>query len=103
MVSLKPKNKTSISPLPCLQILPAQEVLTSLSQLNLQLTNNLAGSTGNICTVRCRNNALAGPFGGCFAVQQVDTTAAQNSASTVSTAQTLEGIQARKYSRSWEA
>lgn len=21
------------------------------------------GSTGNICTVRCRNNALAGPFG----------------------------------------
>lgn len=29
-------------------------------------------STGNICTVRCRNSAIAGPFGGCFAVQQVD-------------------------------
>lgn len=31
-----------------------------------------AASTGNICTVRCRNSAIAGPFGGCFAVQQVD-------------------------------
>ncbi|KAI0023896.1 hypothetical protein F4780DRAFT_28454 [Xylariomycetidae sp. FL0641] len=29
-------------------------------------------SAGNVCTVRCRNNALAGPFGGCFPVQQVD-------------------------------
>ncbi|KAL3423791.1 hypothetical protein PVAG01_05538 [Phlyctema vagabunda] len=27
-------------------------------------------STGNVCTIRCRNNAVAGPFGGCFAVQQ---------------------------------
>ncbi|KAL8312865.1 hypothetical protein RB593_007206 [Gaeumannomyces tritici] len=29
------------------------------------------GSTGNICTVRCRNNAIAGPFGGCFPIQQI--------------------------------
>lgn len=29
---------------------------------NIQLTNQI-GSTGNICTVRCRNNAQAGPFG----------------------------------------
>ncbi|KAI1771245.1 gas1-like protein [Hypoxylon cercidicola] len=33
-------------------------------------------SAGNVCTVRCRNNALAGPFGGCFPVQQVDAAAA---------------------------
>lgn len=34
--------------------------------------NCIGASTGNICTVRCRNNAVAGPFGGCFAVQQID-------------------------------
>ncbi|KAI0191006.1 hypothetical protein EV127DRAFT_480809 [Xylaria flabelliformis] len=34
--------------------------------------NCTGSSAGNICTVRCRNNALAGPFGGCFPVQQVD-------------------------------
>jgi len=50
------------------------------------------GSTGNICTVRCRNNAQAGPFGGCFAVQQTDVTPSVNSANTINTAQTLEGI-----------
>ena len=36
-------------------------------------------STGNVCTVRCRNNAVAGPFGGCFAVQQTDVKATANS------------------------
>lgn len=44
------------------------------------------GSTGNICTVRCRNNALAGPFGGCVAVQQVDTKAKTNVAAKITTA-----------------
>jgi hypothetical protein len=34
--------------------------------------NCVGGSTGNVCTVRCRNNAQAGPCGGCFAVQQTD-------------------------------
>lgn len=34
--------------------------------------NCIGASTGNICTVRCRNTAVAGPFGGCFAVQQAD-------------------------------
>ncbi|KAJ9156419.1 gegh 16 protein [Pleurostoma richardsiae] len=33
--------------------------------------NCTGGSTENVCIVRCRNNALAGPFGGCFAVQQI--------------------------------
>ncbi|KAH7148320.1 hypothetical protein EDB81DRAFT_459902 [Dactylonectria macrodidyma] len=49
-------------------------------------------STGNVCTVRCRNNALAGPFGGCFAVQQTDTDEKTNSANTIQTTQTLEGV-----------
>lgn len=54
----------------------------------------LPASTGNICTVRCRNNALAGPFGGCFAVQQTDNEGRpQNqAASAIETAQTLDGI-----------
>jgi len=63
--------------------------------INVAMPSNLAcigGSTGNICTVRCRNNAQAGPFGGCFPVQQVDTTPNVNSANTIDTAQTLDGI-----------
>lgn len=45
--------------------------------INVQMPdkfNCLGASTGNICTIRCRNNAIAGPFGGCFAVQQTDGT-----------------------------
>ncbi|ESZ99498.1 hypothetical protein SBOR_0063 [Sclerotinia borealis F-4128] len=52
-------------------------------------------STGNICTVRCFNAVAAGPFGGCFAVMQTDETASKNSPGTISTAQTLEGVQAQ--------
>jgi hypothetical protein len=43
--------------------------------INVQMPadfNCIGASTGDICTVRCRNNAVAGPFGGCFAVQQTD-------------------------------
>ena len=43
-------------------------------------------------TVGCRNNALGGPFGGCFAVQQVDVTPSVNNASTVDTAQSLAAV-----------
>ncbi|KAK3319885.1 hypothetical protein B0T19DRAFT_478922 [Cercophora scortea] len=49
-------------------------------------------STGNICTVRCRNNAVAGPFGGCFAVQQIDTTPKVNTPSNIATADPLDGV-----------
>ncbi|PHH53789.1 hypothetical protein CFIMG_003331RAa [Ceratocystis fimbriata CBS 114723] len=49
-------------------------------------------STGNICTVRCRNNALAGPFGGCFPVQQPGKTGT-NSAKTIGTASDLKTIE----------
>ncbi|TGO60138.1 hypothetical protein BCON_0038g00550 [Botryotinia convoluta] len=64
--------------------------------ITVQMPDNLActgASTGNICTVRCRNNAVAGPFGGCFAVQQTDVAATNNSANTISTAQTLKAIE----------
>ncbi|KAH8682717.1 hypothetical protein BX600DRAFT_430580 [Xylariales sp. PMI_506] len=57
--------------------------------------NCTGSSLGNVCTVRCRNNALAGPFGGCFPVQQIDTTASVNVASNVDTALSLEKVQAQ--------
>lgn len=63
--------------------------------ITVALPSDLAcvgASTGNVCTVRCRNNAVAGPFGGCFAIQQTDITPTVNSAETISTAQTLDGI-----------
>ncbi|KAH6680350.1 hypothetical protein B0J14DRAFT_613966 [Halenospora varia] len=66
--------------------------------INVQMPDNLActgASTGNVCTVRCRNNAVAGPFGGCFAVQQTDVTPTVNNANKINTAQTLEGIDAQ--------
>ncbi|KAF2728180.1 hypothetical protein EJ04DRAFT_592303 [Polyplosphaeria fusca] len=67
--------------------------------INVQMPadfNCIGASTGDICTVRCRNNAVAGPFGGCFAVQQTDGTGRTNSsASAVDTAQTLNGILAQ--------
>jgi hypothetical protein len=63
--------------------------------ITVTLPDNLdctGASTGNVCTVRCRNNAVAGPFGGCFAVQQTDVKATANNPNTISTAQTLAGI-----------
>lgn len=55
----------------------------------------IGGSIGKVCTVRCRNNSIAGPFGGCVAVIQDDTTPAQLQASTIKTAGTLKAIQAQ--------
>ncbi|KAF2245834.1 hypothetical protein BU26DRAFT_57282 [Trematosphaeria pertusa] len=67
--------------------------------INVQMPQNfncIGASTGDICTVRCRNNAVAGPFGGCFAVQQTDGTGRTNTtAAAVDTAQTLAGIEAQ--------
>lgn len=57
--------------------------------------NCTGGSTGNICTVRCRNNALAGPFGGCIAVQQSDTTTKTNVAADIVTSSTLDEVNAQ--------
>lgn len=57
--------------------------------------NCTGSSAGNLCTVRCRNNALAGPFGGCFPVQQVDTEAVSLKPSDVDTALTVEKVAAQ--------
>lgn len=61
----------------------------------MSLTQHKTASTGNICTVRCRNNALAGPFGGCFAVQQTDTNEKTNVASEISTSAKLKAVQSQ--------
>ncbi|APA08151.1 hypothetical protein SS1G_00173 [Sclerotinia sclerotiorum 1980 UF-70] len=66
--------------------------------ITVQMPDNLActgASTGNICTVRCRNNAVAGPFGGCFPVQQIDVAASNNTAHSITTAQTLKDIESQ--------
>ncbi|KAG4027360.1 hypothetical protein MFRU_031g01070 [Monilinia fructicola] len=55
----------------------------------------IGASTGNICTIRCFNDAAAGPFGGCFAVMQTDETASKNTPGTIATEQTLEGVEAQ--------
>ncbi|KAI1079625.1 hypothetical protein F5B20DRAFT_158547 [Whalleya microplaca] len=52
----------------------------------------IGASTGDVCTVRCRN---ANEFGGCFAVQQTDTTPNQNTPANIATAQDLKGITAQ--------
>ncbi|KAI0105838.1 hypothetical protein F4814DRAFT_76568 [Daldinia grandis] len=49
-------------------------------------------SAGNVCTIRCRNNALAGPFGGCFPVQQVDVEPSKNTAAKVPTSLSLDKV-----------
>lgn len=54
--------------------------------VNMPTSFNCTGSSlGNVCTVRCRNNAQAGPFGGCFPVQQIDTTPSVNTAANIAT------------------
>jgi len=68
---------------------------TEAFNISVAMPDNLActgASTGNVCTVRCRNNALAGPFGGCVAVQQADVAASSNSANTIKTAQSLAAV-----------
>ncbi|KAI1100829.1 hypothetical protein F4804DRAFT_32907 [Jackrogersella minutella] len=49
-------------------------------------------SAGNVCTVRCRNTAQAGPFGGCIPVQQVDVQPSQNTPANIPTALSLDKI-----------
>ena len=58
-----------------------------------KLTLLPTASTGDICTVRCRNNAVAGPFGGCFAVQQVDTEPTTNTPDSVATFKSIDQIE----------
>ncbi|KAM0613809.1 hypothetical protein ACHAP0_005246 [Verticillium nonalfalfae] len=62
-------------------------------KVTVTLPDDLActgASTGNVCTVRCRNNAVAGPFGGCFPVQQTDIEPKVNTPANLASAQSLE-------------
>ncbi|KAI0025422.1 hypothetical protein F4780DRAFT_329258 [Xylariomycetidae sp. FL0641] len=52
----------------------------------------IGSSTGDVCTVRCRNE---NEFGGCFAVQQTDTTPSENEPGNIDTAQDLKGIESQ--------
>ncbi|KAF2024138.1 hypothetical protein EK21DRAFT_79360 [Setomelanomma holmii] len=95
--------QTTFTPLKVTNNVPGSLGLSQAKEqdftVNVQMPQNfncIGASTGNICTIRCRNNAVAGPFGGCFAVQQTDGTGRTNtSASAVATTQTLEGISAQ--------
>jgi len=62
--------------------------------MNLQVTLPadmacIGASTGDVCTVRCRN---AQEFGGCFAVQQTDTKASENTPKNIVAAATLDQV-----------
>ncbi|TQN66364.1 hypothetical protein CSHISOI_09093 [Colletotrichum shisoi] len=64
-------------------------------KLKVKMPDDLAcvgASTGDVCTIRCFNDNAKGPFGGCVAVQQTDTTPKQNTPDNIPTAQTLEGV-----------
>ncbi|GKT83131.1 GAS1-like protein [Colletotrichum tofieldiae] len=64
-------------------------------KLTVTMPDDLAcvgASTGDVCTVRCFNDNAKGPFGGCVAVQQTDTTPKQNTPDNIPTAQTLDGV-----------
>ncbi|KAK0669894.1 hypothetical protein QBC41DRAFT_364367 [Cercophora samala] len=80
--------------------IPGQNGLSQAAEQEFTITVTMpedmkcvGGSTGNVCTVRCRNAAQAGPFGGCFAVQQVDVEPAINTAKDITTADTLEAAE----------
>ncbi|KAI3325889.1 hypothetical protein HD806DRAFT_426929 [Xylariaceae sp. AK1471] len=49
----------------------------------------IGASTGNVCTVRCRN---ANNFGGCFAVQQIDISPNVNTPTNIDTLQSLDNV-----------
>lgn len=96
--------QTTFTPLKVSNNIPGSLGLSQAKEqdftINVQMPkkfNCIGASTGNICTIRCRNNAVAGPFGGCFAVQQTDGAgrSQDTSASGVETTQTADGIAAQ--------
>ncbi|ROW04722.1 hypothetical protein VMCG_04875 [Cytospora schulzeri] len=115
-VTIHQVNADGAGPFTC-DMDPTGNTLGATGQTALEVTNNVPGtngfsqaktqdfnitvtmptdlnctgaSTGNVCTIRCRNNALAGPFGGCFAVQQTDTDSKVFTPSDIETATTLD-------------
>ncbi|KAK1994590.1 hypothetical protein LX36DRAFT_197827 [Colletotrichum falcatum] len=121
-VTIHQVNADGAGPYAC-DLDPTSNSLGGSGQIPLQVTNNVPGvngfsqakaqqfnitvklpadmkcsgaSTGNVCTVRCRNNAVAGPFGGCFPVQQTDVTPTANTAKNIKTLKDLNTINAQK-------
>ncbi|KAI4860698.1 GEgh16 protein [Hypoxylon rubiginosum] len=107
-VTIREVNQTGAGPYTC-DMDPTGNSIGATGQTNLTTTESkpdkngditlkvampkdlacIGSSTGDVCTVRCRN---ANEFGGCFAVQQTDTTPAENTPQNIETAQTLQGI-----------
>ncbi|KAK1584907.1 uncharacterized protein LY79DRAFT_671356 [Colletotrichum navitas] len=117
-VTIHQVNADGAGPYAC-DLDPTSNSLGGSGQIPLQVTNNVPGvngfsqakaqqfnitvklpndlkctgaSTGDICTVRCRNNAVAGPFGGCFPIQQTDVTPTANTPQNIKTLKDLDTI-----------
>ncbi|GJC87586.1 hypothetical protein ColLi_10424 [Colletotrichum liriopes] len=117
-VTVHQVNADGAGPYAC-DLDPTSNSLGGSGQIPLEVTNNVPGvngfsqakaqqfnitvkmpadlkctgaSTGDICTVRCRNNAVAGPFGGCFPVQQTDVTPTQNTPQNIQTLKDLDTV-----------
>jgi len=70
--------------LPVTNNIPGANGLSQVSKTDFNITIAMpadmacnGGSTKDLCIVRCRNAALAGPFGGCVVVEQGDKTVSQ--------------------------
>ncbi|KAI0847197.1 hypothetical protein F5Y00DRAFT_122751 [Daldinia vernicosa] len=107
-ITIRQVNETGAGPYTCdfdptgntagatgqLNVTTTESKANANGEITLQVTmpNDLAcigASTGDVCTIRCRN---ANEFGGCVAVQQTDTTPAENTPGTIEAFQSLEGI-----------
>ncbi|KAI0505968.1 GEgh16 protein [Xylaria bambusicola] len=85
-------NSNGVSGQTPLQVKESQPGQNGFIKLSMTMPNDLkctGASTGNVCTIRCRN---ANNFGGCIAVQQKDTQPSQNDPNSIQTAQTLSGV-----------
>ncbi|KAL0941681.1 gas1-like protein [Colletotrichum truncatum] len=121
-VTIHQVNADGAGPFAC-DLDPTSNALGGSGQIPLEVTNNVPGvngfsqakaqqfnitvklpadlactgaSTGNVCTVRCRNNAVAGPFGGCFPIQQTDVTPTQNTPQNIKTLKDLNTVLAQQ-------
>ncbi|KAK4160146.1 hypothetical protein QBC43DRAFT_360669 [Cladorrhinum sp. PSN259] len=86
-------------PLPIKNNIPGVNGISQAKEQDFNITVTLpsnlqcvGASTGNVCTIRCRNNAQAGPFGGCFAVQQTDVKPNVNTAENIQANDSLEQV-----------
>ncbi|KAK5632081.1 hypothetical protein RRF57_007795 [Xylaria bambusicola] len=77
------------TPLTVRESQPSQDGVITLRVAMPNDMKCIGASTGNVCTIRCRN---ANNFGGCVAVQQTDTQPNKNDPTKITTAQTLDGV-----------